>query len=87
MPNQPTCTDCNQELELGFIPDASYATVFQTHWHPGTPEDSRFLGMKMPSAIGKEVPNIKHDSTVMVPVKAYRCPGCGVLKFFAEKAE
>ncbi len=70
-------------MELGFIPDASYMVVLQTQWHPGTPEDARFLGIKPQTHMGKEVPAIKHDTSQMYPVTAFRCSECGVLKFFA----
>lgn len=80
---QAKCSDCDTELEIGFIPDASYLTVLQSQWHAGTPEDSRFLGLKPHTIFGKDVPSIKHDSNSMMPVTAYRCPDCGVLKFYA----
>ena len=85
MTDQLKCGECGQQLEPGFIPDASYAVVFQTQWHPGTPEDKRFLGFKPQTMLGKEVPAIKHDSEHMLPITAYRCVGCGAVKLFARK--
>lgn len=87
MPDQLVCSDCGQALEAGFIPDASYATVLQTQWHPGTPEDRYFLGFKTQTLMGKDVPAIKHDSEKMLPVTAYRCTGCGALKLYAHQPE
>lgn len=83
MTSSLTCRDCGERLVLGFIPDASYATVLQSQWHPGTPEDKQFLGFKPPTVLGKSVPAIAHDPTQMLPVTAYRCPECGVLTFVA----
>jgi hypothetical protein len=37
--------------------------------------------------MGKEVPAITHDVGQMRPIAAYRCPACGVLKFFAPDRE
>jgi hypothetical protein len=74
-------------MDLGFVPDASYMVVMQTQWHPGNPTDSRFLGFKPQTIMGKEVPAITHDVGQMRPIAAYRCPACGVLKFFAPDRE
>jgi hypothetical protein len=84
MTDQRTCGDCGHQLELGFIPDASYTVVMQTQWHSGTPEDRRFLGFKPCTQMGKEVPAIRHDARHMLPVTAYRCKGCGLLKLYAQ---
>tara|TARA_R100000750_G_scaffold41725_1_gene27137 strand:+ start:117 stop:344 length:228 start_codon:yes stop_codon:yes gene_type:complete len=74
-------------MELGFIPDASNMIVMQTQWHPGTPKDVKFLGFNPPTFMGKEVPAIYHDAEQMLPISAYRCSRCGILKFIANKIE
>ncbi|KAA5546931.1 hypothetical protein FYK55_00455 [Roseiconus nitratireducens] len=81
------CGDCGEKLELGFIPDASYAVVLQAQWHPGTPEDKTFLGFRPQTLMGKDVPAIKHDSEHMRAITAYRCTVCGVLKLYAREKE
>ncbi|HCS55157.1 PF20097 family protein [Rubinisphaera sp.] len=87
MSAQPNCSDCNEPMELGFIPDASNMIVMQTQWHPGTPKDVKFLGFNPPTFMGKEVPAIYHDAEQMLPISAYRCSRCGILKFIANKIE
>ena len=69
-----TCTDCGQELEIGFIPDATHGAVVQSHWHAGEPKKTHFFGIKA---------GIKADWSQAVPITAYRCVGCGLLKFYA----
>ena len=61
-------------MEEGFIPDASYGQILQTHWHPGEPEKSTFLGMTMGTKI---------DRSDMLPIEAHRCTRCGVLRLYA----
>lgn len=67
-----TCPDCHAEMESGFIPD-HYAQTIRSHWHPGPGTDKTFLG------------NLKLDSNLMIPIVAFRCPGCGLLRQFAPK--
>lgn len=74
MAERRTCSDCGQELELGFIPDATYGAVVQAHWHAGEPKKASFFGLKV---------GLKADWSQAVPVTAYRCSGCGLLKFYA----
>ena len=47
------CPDCGGRMEEGFIPDATYGQILQTHWHPGEPEKSTFLGMNMGTKIDR----------------------------------
>jgi DNA-directed RNA polymerase subunit RPC12/RpoP len=68
------CADCDSEMELGFLPDLSHGGVHQTKWHKGEAEDSRFLGRKT---------GVKVDQRELVPITAYRCSNCGLLKFYA----
>jgi rubredoxin len=66
------CPDCRVEMAGGFIPD-HYAQTIRSHWHPGTGTEKTFLG------------NLKLDSALMIPIIAFRCPDCGLLKQYASK--
>ena len=78
MADQYQCPDCGGEMEQGFIPDASYMSVWQTCWHRGAPEGKTFLGVDAKSL------GINYDADKMLPVTACRCTGCGLLKFHAK---
>ncbi len=67
-----TCPDCHEEMECGFIPD-HYAQTIRSHWHPGSGTDKTFVG------------NLKLDRSSMIPIVAFRCPKCGLLRQFASK--
>jgi hypothetical protein len=64
------CPDCRVEMEVGFVPD-HYAQIIQSRWYPGLPTEKTFVG------------NLKLDANAMIPVTAYRCTQCGLLKQFA----
>ncbi len=70
MHQTPSCPDCQVEMTSGFIPD-HYAQIIRSHWHPGPGTDKTFFG------------NLKLDDKAMIPIVAYRCPACGLLKQFA----
>ena len=74
MPTPPACSDCGSTMIAGFIPDATYGQVLQTHWYEGDPENSSFLGL----ATG-----VKVDRNRMIPVWTWRCGSCGLLKSYA----
>ena len=74
MADQQRCTDCGHALEIGFVPDATYGSVAQSHWHAGEPKQAKFFGIKA---------GVKADWSQAVPIIAYRCGGCGLLKFYA----
>jgi len=61
-------------MTSGFIPDATYGSILQTHWYEGEPEDSTFLGLKT---------GLKVDRERMYPIRAHRCDDCGRLTFYA----
>lgn len=71
-----SCPDCGTAMERGFVPDFAYGAITQMVWHRGEPESSRILGMKTGS--------VKVDKKEFVPITAYRCTGCGVLRFYAQ---
>ena len=62
-------------MELGFVPDISVGGMHQAAWHRGEAEASRFLGRKT---------GVKTDRREFVPMIAYRCTNCGVLRFYAK---
>jgi hypothetical protein len=64
------CPDCRVEMQIGFVPDL-YAKIVQSRWHPGLPTAKTFVG------------NLKLDADAMIPIAAFRCPECGLLKQFA----
>ena len=63
-------------LEEGFIPDYSHGTAFKSMWVKGDSEEHRFLGIELE---GIKPPKISEG----LPIKAYRCPECGLLEFYA----
>ena len=79
MPDQNCCPDCNGEMELGFVPAESYGAVMPVCWQKGSPESKSFLGIK--AGLG-----IKYDPDKMLPITAYRCTDCGLLKFYATRS-
>ena len=70
------CHECHAEMEMGFVPDFAYAAIAQMVWHRGDPEPSRILGVKTGS--------VKVDQQEFVPITAYRCTGCGLLRLYAD---
>ncbi|WP_425615392.1 hypothetical protein NA78x_005309 [Anatilimnocola sp. NA78] len=72
MATKQTCPDCHVEMESGFVPD-HYAQIIRSHWHPGAATAKTFLG------------NLKLDSESLLPIVAFRCPTCGLLKHYANK--
>jgi len=75
VPTTPDCPECKCPMVSGFIPDATYGAFLQTQWHEGDPEVARSLGFKV---------GIKAERSRMLPVWAWRCPSCGLLKFYAD---
>jgi hypothetical protein len=61
-------------MEEGFIPDATYGAILQSHWYPGEPDERKFLGISTGAKIEK---------SEMLPIEAYRCSRCGVLRLYA----
>ncbi len=50
------------------------SAIAQMGWHRGEPEPAKFIGLTS---------GIKVDKTEFVPITAFRCSGCGVLRFYA----
>jgi hypothetical protein len=57
-------------MEDGYMVDLSQSGYRQQIWHPGTPEPSFWLGLK-----------IKEEQCI--PVTTLRCPNCGYLESYA----
>lgn len=70
MDTTKSCPDCHVALEVGFVPD-HYAQIIRSHWHPGAATEKTLFG------------NLKLDSDAMLPITAFRCPKCGLLKHYA----
>jgi len=77
---QPTCSECQQPMEIGFIPDALSGAMWQSQWHPGPadPHHATFLGMQVGGKL-----NVDADLSRALPITAFRCAGCGVLRLYA----
>ena len=73
------CTDCEAELENGFILDISVATAFKASWHRGEPDDKTILDFL------RYGPGIKHDHSKLLAIQALRCTKCGLLKLYANQ--
>ena len=57
-----------------FLPDYSYGAVLEGHWHPGHPRMTKFLGISTGTKVEREE---------MLPVTAWRCDRCGLLRSYA----
>ncbi len=75
MSRPPECPACRSRMEEGFVPDFSHGVTLQMLWHPGTPEDSRFLGLKTGS--------VKVDKSEAIRIAVFRCRKCGLLRSYA----
>ena len=64
-------------MEPGFIPDSNYRAILQSGWHPGEARQRKFFFM--------ELDGLEVSSPEFIPITAYRCSGCGLLKFFANQ--
>ena len=76
MTTQPLCSDCGEALQIGFIPDSTLGPVKQSHWHPGPAVEEKYFS-------ARDKRGVKTDWEQSVPITAYRCPGCGLLKVYA----
>ncbi len=68
------CPKCRGEMQPGFIPDFRYGTTLVSAWYEGYPKTYTlpFLGIKVSPRGG-------------VPIRAFRCSGCGFLELFADE--
>jgi hypothetical protein len=71
------CTECRVPMQIGYVPDrGDSGIVTQLAWHSSPPEATRFLGLKT----GSIRPTDRSDP---IPVWAFRCPNCGLLRLHA----
>jgi hypothetical protein len=66
------CPKCKHEMQTGFLLDCTYGGFAVGSWYPGQPEKSFWRGTKVTYKEG-------------VPIRAFRCSGCGFLEFYADK--
>ena len=71
MNKQLQCPKCGQQMQEGFVPEASQSRAGGVRWVSGQPEVSYF-GL---SLRGREV----------IEIQAFRCAGCGYVEFYAPK--
>ena len=77
----PHCPDCDQEMEIGVVPDFSLENFhlsypdWVSYWIPGTAEQKEFSDMADCSKPLTERP--------ARAITSYRCPSCGLLKEYA----
>ena len=71
-------------MEIGFIPDALSGAIWQSQWHPGPadPHHATILGMKVGGKL-----NVDADLSRTLPITAFRCAGCGVLRLYATQTK
>jgi DNA-directed RNA polymerase subunit RPC12/RpoP len=67
---QNACPECGSAMEEGFIPDMTWGGVLPSAWHPGQPQRAWLTG-------------VKYKAEQIVPLTAYRCTKCGLLKLYA----
>lgn len=68
----PDCPECKRRMEPGYVLDYTYGGVGRTTWVAGTPEISRWTGLKL-------------RGKAKIPITTFRCPHCGRLVAFARE--
>ena len=61
-------------MSEGFIPDATYGQILQTHFYEGSPESTSFLGIST---------GLKVDRERMHSIFAFKCLDCGLGRLYA----
>jgi hypothetical protein len=70
MSTQLTCPKCNSQMEQGFVLDNSYGGRLISHWVPGVPQKSFWLGTRS-------------STSHTIPIGVFRCSSCGFLEQYA----
>ena len=65
------CPKCDGAMQQGFVVDNTYGGRAVSHWAPGPPQKSFWVGTKLP------------DGTL--PIAAFRCSACGYVEFFSRE--
>jgi len=76
--NQPVvnCPDCALPMEIGCLPELTKGSVALTTFLPGIPPEEKWFGLL-------KTGGVVVDWKKMIPVTAFRCPKCGLLKSYA----
>jgi hypothetical protein len=69
-----TCSKCQTEMEVGYVPDRSYGPTLLPTWYGGVPEAAGFW-----KASG--IRRVLYSDGV--PLSAYRCPKCSFVELYA----
>ena len=72
MNENPSCPNCEVEMETGFTVDYAHGAVMQSMWRPGKPEKRKLLGLI--GGVG-----VKSDHRSDPKIISYRCPECRLL--------
>lgn len=72
MPPPLECLRYHTPMLDGFVPDHWDRGYRLPFWHPGEPEKSFWVGLKM-------------NRELCIPIRTARCPNCGYLEFYATK--
>ncbi len=77
--NEPKCPDCQIGMEVGFLPDRGYNETHRASWHRGVDADLKSFDSWKAAKV--------YFENETLPIKAYRCPECGLLRLYANEAE
>ncbi|MBI3201269.1 MAG: hypothetical protein HYZ29_06960 [Myxococcales bacterium] len=64
------CPKCEGPMERGFVLDNTYGKRLVSHWAPGAPQKSFWLGTALPDE-------------ELIPIGTFRCSSCGYLESYA----
>jgi hypothetical protein len=82
--SEPTkCLRCQGSLVVGYIPDASYTTIFASSWIEGAPEFRSGWLSRGRGWLGKPLDQKRFMSKSRLTVITYRCTSCGMLESYA----
>ena len=59
-------------MEQGFVMDHTHGGLLVSHWAPGVPHKSFWVGTKTP------------ERALLVPIGTFRCGSCGFLESYAD---
>jgi hypothetical protein len=88
MPEPTKCLRCQGSLVEGYVPDASYASIFVPSWIEGAPEyASGWLSRARSGWLGKALDPKRLMSKTRLTIVTYRCTSCGMLESYAPSAQ
>jgi len=68
-----TCPKCGSSMEQGFVLDNTHGGRLVSHWAPGLPRKSFWVGTKAPEG-------------ELIPIGTFRCTSCGYLESYADQS-